>query len=87
MNILVAIFLRVVAVYLAISIFNCINFVRCADTLNGYKSPWHWRKLRAVLRFGFAWGKPAKFWLLNWYLGLFKPEMMMELMKGAKARS
>ena len=76
------IFLRVAAVYLAISIFNCINFVRAADTVIGRKSPWNWRKLRAVVKFGFGWKKPLFFWLLNWYLGLFKPEKMVELMRG-----
>lgn len=82
MNIYMMIFLRVAAVYLAISIFNCINFVRAADTVIGRKSRWNWRKLRAVVKFGFGWKKSLFFWLLNWYLGMFKPEKMVELMRG-----
>ena len=81
-NILMAIFLRVVAVYLAISIFNCINFTRAANICMGKKPRRTWRRLRAVLKFGFGWRRPLMFWLLDWYLGLFNPMKMVELMRG-----
>lgn len=84
---LTAIFLRVVAVYLAISIFNCINFVRAADTLMGRKTPWTCRKLWVVIKFGFALKKSIFHWLLDWYIGLTNPMKMVELMSGGKVRS
>lgn len=82
MNILLAIFLRVVSVFLAISIFNTINFIRSANAAAGRKFPLTFRRLRVAIRFGFGWRRPLVHWLLDWYFGLFRPEKMVELMRG-----
>ena len=77
-----AIFLRVVAVYVAISIFNCMTFVKAANLARGKKMPLNLRRLRVAVKFGFGWRRPLFHWLLDWYLGLTNPMKMAEMMRG-----
>lgn len=82
MNILLAVYLRVMAVYLAISIFNTINFVKAANLANGKKMPLNPRRLRVAVRFGFGWQRSLFHWLLDWYLGLTNIDRIARMMRG-----
>ena len=75
------VYLRVLAVYLAISIFNTIHFIRSANMAAGKKIPLTFRRLRVAVKFGFGWRRPLIYWVLDWYLGMFKPTKMAELLK------
>lgn len=75
MNIYVAIFLRVLSVYLAIAIFNMINLKRAFDVVYG-KSPMNWKKLRTLVRNVTC--VPAKFFLMDWWFGLVNPDAIVK---------
>ncbi len=82
MNILLAVYLRVVAVYLAISVFNTINFMRAVRIARGQKVRLNPRAWRVAIKFGFGWHRPLFFWLLDWYLGLTNFDRMVKLVCG-----
>lgn len=82
MNILMAIFLRVVAVYLTVSIFNTINFMRAVSIVRSQKVRLNPRVWRVAIKFGFGWHRPLFFWLLDWYLGLTNFDKMVQLVRG-----
>lgn len=82
MNILMAIFLRVLVVYLTISIFNTINFIRAVNIARRQKARLNPRALRVAIKFGFGWRRPLFFWLLDWYLGLTNFDKMVQLVRG-----
>lgn len=82
MSILVAIFLRVVAVYLTVSVFNTINFMRAVNIAKRQKVRLNPRAWRVAIKFGFGWRRPLFFWLLDWYLGLTNFDKMVQLVSG-----
>lgn len=82
MNILMAIFLRVLAVYLAVSIFNTINFMRAVNIVRRQKIQLNPRAWCVAIKFGFGWRRPLFFWLLDWYLGLTNFDRMVRLVRG-----
>lgn len=82
MNILVAIFLRVVAVYLTVSIFNTLNLLRAINTAKRQKVRLNPHAWRVAFKFGFGWRRPLFFWLLDWYLGLTNFDKMVQLVSG-----
>lgn len=82
MNILMAIFLRVVAVYLTISIFNTINLLRAINIAKSQKVRLNPRAWRVAVKFGFGWCRPLFFWLLDWYIGLTNFDKMVQLVSG-----
>lgn len=82
MNVLVAIFLRVVAVYLTISIFNTINLLRAINIAKKQKVRLNPRAWRVAIKFGFGWHRPLFFWLLDWYIGLTNFDKMVQLVSG-----
>ena len=81
MSISTMVFLRVLTVYLAVSIFNTIHFIRSANMAAGKNLPLNLRRLRIAMKFGFGWRRPLFHWLLDWYLGMFKPTKMAELFR------
>lgn len=82
MNILMMVFLRVLAVYLTISIFNTINFVKAANLASGKKIPLNPRRLRVAIKFGFGYRRSLFHWLLDWYLGLTNLDKIAQIMRG-----
>ena len=82
MSISMVVFLRVLSVYLAVSIFNTIHFIRSANIAAGKKIPLTFHRLRVAVKFGFGWRRPLVHWILDWYLGMFRPEKMVQLMRG-----
>ena len=85
MNILLAVFLHVVAVILTIGIFNMINIHRACDIVFG-KRPVTIRGLRLLAKDVFT--TPLPKFLLDWYVGLFHFDMMVAAVaeKGRKMR-
>ena len=81
MSISMMVFLRVLSVYLAVSIFNTIHFIRSANMASGRKLPLTSRRLCVAVKFGFGWRRPLVHWILDWYLGMFKPMKMAELFR------
>lgn len=82
MSILMMVFLRVLAVYLTISIFNTINFVKAANLANGKRIPLNSRRLRVAIKFGFGYRRSLFHWLLDWYLGLTNLDRIAQIMRG-----
>lgn len=82
MSMLVAIFLRVVAVYLTVSVFNAVNFMRAVNIARRQKVWLNPRAWRVAIKFGFGWRRSLFFWLLDWYLGLTNFDKMVQLVSG-----
>ena len=81
MSISMMVFLRVLSVYLAVSIFNTIHFIRSANMASERKLPLTFRRLHIAVKIGFGWRRPLFQWLLVWYLGMFKPMQMAEMFR------
>ena len=76
-------FFYIAAPVLAISIFNMINFKRALDKVYG-KMPLTLPRLKAILKYGFC--RPIKFWLLDWYYGLFNFDFIVKCVGGCRDR-
>jgi hypothetical protein len=75
MNILLAVYLRVVAVFLAIAIFNLITIKRSYDDAFGYV-PLSWKGFKCLLKD--LCRCSMKRFLLDWWVGMFHYETMVE---------
>lgn len=87
MDICVAIFLRVLAVYLAMAIFNAINIKRALDIVYG-GGPLTWKKFKTLVRNVTC--VPLRDFVWDWFVGLFRFDLMVtmiEMQKRRKARA
>ena len=77
------VFARVLAVYLAMAIFNAINFIRALDMVYG-NPPMNWKKIKVALKRVTL--LPLPLFLMDWWIGLTNFNYMVECVRKARQK-